>query len=251
MEEQFGTSPEYYVCFADEHGKVWRCVGRLTDNQADIVREELIGAFGEEHILLRSLDELHEQWQEEKVRAIEESPDYPVQASEDEKQSYIIGILLDDPAEKTQMRFKLSIEKQTLTSAQREALDKCVDIVSRVMASAVGIHQETIASTNEPVRVYIEGIAPAAQKQLRQATYEAELALKYADKTDEWHHISGAKYGGKGWAAIATAELEQEVRDGKRKSIPKSDTESLARTVQNKVEAHRKRLGIGENGTGE
>jgi len=259
MEEQFWATPEYYVCFTDEHGKLWRCVGRLTDNQADIVREELLGAFGEEHILLRSLDDLHEQWQEEKVRAIEESPDYPAQASEDEKQSYIIDILLDDPAEKTQMRFNLSIEKQTLTSAQREALDKCVDIVSRVMASsgqrhtqsAVGIHQETIASTDEPVRVYIEGIAPAAQKQLRQATYEAELALKYADKTDEWHHISEAKYGGKGWAAIATAELEREVRDGEKKNIPKSDIESLARTVQNKVEAHRKRLGIGENETGE
>ena len=159
MEEQFGTSPEYYVCFADEHGKVWRCVGRLTDNQADIVREELIGAFGEEHILLRSLDELHEQWQEDKVRAIEESPDYPKHASEDEKQSHIIGILLDDPAEKTQMRFNLSIEKQALTSAQREALDKCADIVSRVMVSAgqelpqsaVGTHQESIASTI-PVR---------------------------------------------------------------------------------------------------
>ena len=257
MDARFGTPPEYYVCFTEEHGKVWRCVGRLTDNQADIVREELIGAFGEEHILLCSLDDLHEQWQEDKVRAIEESPDYPTQASEDEKQSYIIGILLDDPAEKTQMRFNLSIAKQALNSAQREALDKCVDIVSRVMASAgpghpqSGTHQEPRASTDEPVRVFVEGIAPAAQKQLQQASYEAELALKYADKTDEWHHISAAKYSGRGWTAIATAELNQEVRDGKRKDFAKSDAESLARTVQNRVEAHRERLGIEENGTGE
>jgi len=256
MEEQFGTPPEHYVCFTDAHGKVWRCVGRLTDNQADILREELVGAFGE-NILLRSLEDLHKQWQEEKIRAIEESPDYPKHANEDEKQSHIIGLLLDDPAEKTQMRFILSIEKQALTPVQRDALDKCVEIASRVIASAgqghlqSGTHQEPRVSTDEPVRVIVEGIAPVAQKQLRQATYEAELALKYADKTDEWHHISEAKYGGKGWAAIATAELEQEVRDGKLKSVSKSDVESLARTVQNKVEAHRKRLGIGENGTGE
>jgi len=57
--------------------------------------------------------------------------------------------------------------------------------------------------------------------------------------------------GWKGWAAIATAELKQEVQDGTRKTFSKSDTENLARTVQNRVEAHRERLGIGENGTGE
>jgi hypothetical protein len=259
MEEQFMASPEYYVRFTDEHGEVWRCVGRLTDNQADIVREEFVSEFGEENILLRSLEELHEQWQEEKVRAIEESTDYPRHASEDEKQSHIIGILLDDPAEKTEMRFKLSLEKQSLTTKQCEALNECLDIANRVRAtsglgtpqSADTTHQALISSTDKPVRVYIENIAPVAQKQLRQATYEAELALKYADKTDEWHHISEAKYGGKGWAAIATAKLEQEVQDGKRNKFSKSDIESLARTVQNKVEAHRKRLGIGENGTGE
>jgi hypothetical protein len=203
------------------------------------------------------LEDLHEQWQEEKIRAIEESPDYPKHASEDEKQSHIIGILLDDPAEKTQMRFVLSIEKQTLTPVQRDALDKCVEIARRVIASAgrghlqSGTFQEPRASTDEPVRVTIEGIAPVVQKQLRQATYEAELALKYADKDDEWHHISVAKYGGIGWAAIATAELKAEVRDGIRKSFSKSDVANLARTVQNRVEAHRERLGIGENGTGE
>ena len=247
MEEQFGTPPEYYVCFTDERGKVWRCIGRLTDNQADIVREEFVGEFGK-NILLHSLEDLHEQWQEDKVRAIEESPDYPKHASEDEKQSYIIGILLDDPAKKTEMRFKLSIEKQALTSSQREALDKCIDIVSRVMAAA---GQGNPQSADEPVRVIIEGVTPVAQKQLRQATYEAELALKYGDKDDEWHHISEAKYGGMGWAAIAAAELEQEVRDGKRKSVSKSDVANLARTVQNRVEAHREKLGIGENETAE
>ena len=259
MEEQFGTPPEYYVCFTDERSKVWRCIGGLTDNQADIVREELVDAFGEKNMVLRSLEDLHEQWQADKVRAIEESPDYPKHASDDEKQSHIIGILLDDPAEKTEMRFKLSIEKQALTSEQREALDKCVDIASRVRAasgqrnpqSTDGTHQESVASTDEPVRVIIEGVTPAAQKQLRQTTYEAELALKYADKDDEWHHISTAKHGGKGWTAIATAELEQEVRDGKRKNIPNADVDNLARNVQNRVEAHRKRLGLEKNGTGE
>ena len=62
---------------------------------------------------------------------------------------------------------------------------------------------------------------------------------------------SEAKHGGKGWAAIATAELEQEVRDGTRKKITKSDVENLARTVKNRVEAHRERLGIEKNETGE
>ena len=246
MEEQFGTPPEYYARFTDEHGEMWCCAGRLTDNQADIVREELVGEFGEENILLRSLDDLHAQWQQDKVRTIEKSPGYPKHTSEDEKQSYIIGILLyDDPAEKTEIRFKLSIEKQILTPAQQEALDKCAAIANRVMAAdGQGKPQEAIELTDKPVRVIIEGVTPVAQKQLRQANYDAELALKYADKDDEWHHLSKAKYSGKGWAAIATAELEQELRGGKRDKITTTDIENRARTIQNRVEALRKKLGL-------
>jgi hypothetical protein len=132
MTERFDAIPEYYARFTDEDGKVcWGYVGRLTDHQADLVREEYVKAFGKS-VVLQSSDDLCELWQEDKVRAIEENPDYPKHASEEEKLSHTIGILLDDPVEKAQMRFKLSLDKQALTSAQQEALDKCNGIADRV-----------------------------------------------------------------------------------------------------------------------
>jgi hypothetical protein len=132
MEEHFDAPPEYYACFTDEDGKMcWGYVGRLTDHQADLVREEYLKTFGKS-VVLQSSENLREQWQEDKVRAIEESPDYPKHASEEERLSHIIGILLDDPVEKTQMRFKLSLDEQALTSVQQEALDKCDGIADRV-----------------------------------------------------------------------------------------------------------------------
>ena len=135
MTDRLDAIPEYYARFTDEDGKVcWGYVGRLTDNQADIVREEFVSNFGKS-VVLQSSDDLRELWQEDKVRAIEASPDYPKHASEEEKLSHTIGILLDDPVEKTQMRFKLSLDKQALTSVQQEALDKCDGIANRVQES--------------------------------------------------------------------------------------------------------------------
>ena len=86
----------------------------------------------------------------------------------------------------TQMCFKLSLEKQTLTPAQREALDKCVEITNRVMASAgpghpqsaVGTHQEPIASTDKPVRVIIEGVSRLAWSQSEGYAYTLQAGQR-------------------------------------------------------------------------
>ena len=83
-----------------------------------------------------------------------------------------------------------------------------------------------------------------AKRLMFQANYKAGLALKYADKVDEWHYISDTKYGGVGWMEIARSELKQQVKDGTIKSFKEKDVVNLSVRIGNAVKSHRETMGI-------
>jgi len=114
-------------------------------------------------------------------------------------------------------------------------------------AGPIEMYYAAKTHTSEPYETALVVIDPDAQKAMFQANYEAGLALKYADKTDEWHRISNLKYKGKGWADIARVELDQEVQDGKRTAFKQTDIDKKSRNIQNQVETLRKNLGIAES----
>jgi hypothetical protein len=78
---------------------------------------------------------------------------------------------------------------------------------------------------------------------LFEANYKAGLALKYADKNDEWHFISMTKYDWTGWVEIADKEDEDRVAKGNTKRTPKQ-MDALKEKIRRSVVTHREKLGI-------
>ena len=111
--------------------------------------------------------------------------------------------------------------------------------------SVVETHQES-EWTDGSADVNDNDISPAVRNAMFQSHYEAGLALKYTDQVDEWHFISLKKFKGVGWANIARAELEQKKNDKVIKSYNQGNVDALARNIENRVKAHRKKLGIND-----
>ena len=76
-----------------------------------------------------------------------------------------------------------------------------------------------------------------------QAHYRAGLALKYAEPIDEWLYVSDTLYGGTGYADIARMAEEEDKKKGHKPRTPKQ-MEALARTIENRIKARRKSLGM-------
>jgi len=122
--------------------------------------------------------------------------------------------------------------------------DEGVRFMRKVIRAAYDVRGEQPPSAEEP-----DGISADDLRNLvyETAVHEGIMMANDENKVDRYHVVSERKYKGAGWADIARAELEKEVKDGKRKSFTPKDVDTRARKIQYQVEAHRKNLELGKD----
>ena len=125
-----------------------------------------------------------------------------------------------------------------------DTTDGAIDFIRKIIRAAYDVRGEQPPS--------IESITSGVSTDdIRIAVYETAIheGLVMADdvkEVDRWHILSKRKYKGKGWADIADMVEKEAVRKGSKPRTGKQ-MDALARTIQNRVEAHRANLEQGKD----
>ena len=122
--------------------------------------------------------------------------------------------------------------------------DEAVMFMRKVIQVAYDVRGEQPPSAEEPDGISADDLRTIVYET---AVYEGLVMADDIKKVDRRDVLSKRKYKGKGWADIAKAELEQEVKDGKRKSFTAKEVEARAKNIENQVKAHRKNLELGKD----